>query len=270
MTITESPEVPPENEAMREAVRREARRRRMLVITYLSLLLLPVGVGIYAVTRAPSEVQSVARQTVPYVVPEVRKQLEPTIAATARPVIETEVRAQYERTVGPRLQSMSAATSALQATYTQLAPAVEANTKAVADLAPRIAGNAATLEQLQPLFSRHATTLDELMPAVRRHSAFVENAGPQLARLQQIDAKATAIQNEVSTALAQFRSEQAKIEERLTATTRTANANADQIRELSGQMKTLSGEIRALQRSIEELRKTCCQSRDPRSTVPPG
>jgi ABC-type transporter Mla subunit MlaD len=182
---TIGPEPSVDTEAIREAVRRDTARRRRLFVLYLLLLLLPIGIGIYAITRAPSEVETVARKSVPYVVEPVREQLKPTIAETARPVVQAELRAQYDATIAPQIRTMAATTSELQT--------------AVSDL--------------RPVLDRSAGQVSELASVVRSNDAIIQRARPQLEMLPRLDDRLATLERRVSEAERLARSNDARLAE---------------------------------------------------------
>ncbi len=57
----------PYDESIREAVAREAARRKRTLSAFLALLLVPIAIGAYALSRAPKEIEQVASEVTPIV-----------------------------------------------------------------------------------------------------------------------------------------------------------------------------------------------------------
>lgn len=59
--------IEPYDESIREAVAREAARRKRTLYAFLALLIIPIAIGAYALSRAPKEVERVASEVTPIV-----------------------------------------------------------------------------------------------------------------------------------------------------------------------------------------------------------
>jgi chaperonin cofactor prefoldin len=57
----------PYDQSIRDAVAREAARRKRVLLAFLGFLIVPIAIGAYALSRAPKEVERVASEVTPLV-----------------------------------------------------------------------------------------------------------------------------------------------------------------------------------------------------------
>jgi chromosome segregation ATPase len=107
------------------AAQREADRRKRVLMAYLAALVIPIAIGGYALMRAPSENEAVARSVTPMVqevvkrdfdqrVGETQKRIDAqvesrvneVVAAQAEPVIKREVAREVSASVAPQIESV--------------------------------------------------------------------------------------------------------------------------------------------------------------------
>ncbi|HJQ41060.1 MAG TPA: hypothetical protein VKB93_28320 [Thermoanaerobaculia bacterium] len=74
-------------ESIREAVDREAARRKRTLYAFLALLLVPIAIGAYALSRAPKEAEQVANDVTPIVTERVAKD----VVERSEPLIKEKV-----------------------------------------------------------------------------------------------------------------------------------------------------------------------------------
>lgn len=86
--------------SVKTAVAREERRRKRVLLTFLALLLIPIAIGVYALVKAPSETELVAKNVTPIV----EKQVEENITARVDRKIEPRVAEVIARQATPMLQ----------------------------------------------------------------------------------------------------------------------------------------------------------------------
>lgn len=87
--------------SVKTAVAREERRRKRVLLMFLALLLIPIAIGVYALVKAPSETELVAKNVTPIV----EKQVEENITARVDRKIEPRVAEVIARQATPMLQS---------------------------------------------------------------------------------------------------------------------------------------------------------------------
>ncbi len=104
--------------SVQTAVDLEARRRKRVFVVFLALLTIPVAIGVYAIAKAPSETEAVARSVAPIVEKDVfarvDRQIEPRVeelvAKRATPVIqqalERQLDTRVDRVVTTRIQPL--------------------------------------------------------------------------------------------------------------------------------------------------------------------
>ncbi|MGZ5444139.1 MAG: hypothetical protein ACXW31_06805 [Thermoanaerobaculia bacterium] len=86
--------------SVKTAVAREERRRKRVLLTFLALLLIPIAIGVYALMKAPSETELVAKNVTPIV----EKNVEENITARVDEKIEPRVAEVIARQATPMLQ----------------------------------------------------------------------------------------------------------------------------------------------------------------------
>lgn len=115
-----SPAVIDEQSPIDVAVQKEIARRKRALWMFLALLLLPLIVGGWALTRAPKETELVAREVTPIVRQEVSRSIESSVteavAEKATPVIRQTVSEQFNATVLPEIGAVKKEVSGIQQT----------------------------------------------------------------------------------------------------------------------------------------------------------
>jgi polyhydroxyalkanoate synthesis regulator phasin len=90
--------------SVKTAVDREAQRRKRVFATFLSLLIIPIAIGAYAIARAPSETDAVVTKVTPLVQERVDKNVEKTITARVDRTVEPRVVEIVERKATPVIE----------------------------------------------------------------------------------------------------------------------------------------------------------------------
>ena len=132
-------------ESIREAVAAEAARRKRTLYAFLALLLVPIAIGAYALSRAPKEVEQVANDVTPIVTERVAKD----VVERSEPLISQNVKENVTRETG-----------ALRSDIAKLQNVTRKQEQSVAALQARItpADNSALLRELQ-MMRRQLTAL---------------------------------------------------------------------------------------------------------------
>jgi phage shock protein A len=85
----------PYEESVREAVTRETARRKRVFLTFLGLLLIPIAIGAYALSKAPTEIEKVAADVTPLVTSrvsgEISERVTKDVSARTEPLIRQNV-----------------------------------------------------------------------------------------------------------------------------------------------------------------------------------
>ena len=113
-TFTEGP-----GDSVKIAVKREAARRKRTFAFYIALLLVPIAIGGYAIAKAPTETEAVAKQVIPVVNASVEESIKPrvaeAVATQAEPIIRETVAKQLDTAVSIRVKPVEERYSRLEA-----------------------------------------------------------------------------------------------------------------------------------------------------------
>ena len=101
----------PFNESIQDVVARENARRKRVFLAFLALLLVPVGIGAYALAKAPTETAKVANDVAPIVTErvggEIAARVSNDVASRTEPLIRASVAREINATVEPRIASLT-------------------------------------------------------------------------------------------------------------------------------------------------------------------
>lgn len=86
--------------SVQTAVELEARRRKRVFAVFLSLLLIPLAIGLYAIVKAPSETEAVARNVAPLIESNVERNVEKNV--------EARINARVDQQIEPRVEAIVA------------------------------------------------------------------------------------------------------------------------------------------------------------------
>ena len=128
------------DESIREAVARETARRKRVFLAFIGLLLVPIAIGAYALSQAPSEAERVATEATPIVIQrvggEITSRVTSEVATRTEPIVRDNVSREITTRVEPRIAS---ATSALRVDITALEKTVQETSTVLAAAQPRLA-----------------------------------------------------------------------------------------------------------------------------------
>src|SRR6266852_577842 len=138
----------PYDESVQEAVARETKRRKRVFSTFMALLLAPIAIGAYALSKAPCEAQKVATDVAPIVTQRVGADISAGITnnvmAQTQPLIQKNVAQEISTTVEPRL----AAVATLRQDITNLQQTTQKASDFVASATPPLASVSGLGERL--------------------------------------------------------------------------------------------------------------------------
>jgi chromosome segregation ATPase len=135
----------PYDESVREAVARETARRKRVFLAFLGLLLIPIAIGAYALSKAPTEIEKVATDVTPLVTSrvagEITERVTSDVSARNEPLIRQNVAREITTVVEPRLASVAN-------DITQLQTSVQRTSELVQGVAPQLAAVSALSNRL--------------------------------------------------------------------------------------------------------------------------
>lgn len=105
------------DDSIRIAVERETQRRKRVLWLFVALLALPLIAGAWALAKAPSQTEAVAREVAPLVRESVGKSVAEDVVAEAAPLIEQRVATRIE----PRITELRDSNTALQRSVAAMA-----------------------------------------------------------------------------------------------------------------------------------------------------
>ncbi len=175
------------DESIQEAVARETARRKRVLMTFMALLVVPIAIGSYALTKAPTETDIVADKVTPVVTDRVEQSVGTRVmnevVTKTTPLIRDSVSREFSATVAPRIAS-------------------------VADDAAQLRGSVDGLGQ----------EIKTLQTTVQSSSEFVAAATPQLKALPELQdrlTKVSAFADEAARTITTLRSDDDTIRQQL-------------------------------------------------------
>jgi chromosome segregation ATPase len=164
----------PYDESVQDAVARETRRRKRVFSTFISLLLVPIAIGAYALSKAPAETQKVAADVAPIVTQRVSADISAGITskvvAQTEPMIQKTVQQEISATVEPRLASV--------ATLRQDVTKLQQTTQKVSDIVTSATPQLAAVSGLNE-------RLSALQGSVNQHDSVLRNINDEQTALRQ-------------------------------------------------------------------------------------
>lgn len=244
----------PFNESVQDAVTRETKRRKRVFSVFISLLLIPIAIGAYALSKAPTETQKVAADVAPIVAQRVGADISAGITdkviAQTQPIIQKNVANEISTTVEPRL----AAVGTLQKDITNLQQTTQKVSDFVASATPQLASVSGLNERLsavQGLVDQHDSafkTISSGQDSIRQDLAKTRDATQVLST--KIDRAAPDLELSRKQ-MQEFRqsvtNELGSIKEMVNSDIQTANANKEAIGSLSRRLSVLENDLKKLQ-----------------------
>lgn len=230
----------PFNESIQDAVARENARRKRVFLAFLALLLVPIGIGAYALTKAPTETAKVANEVAPIVTErvggEIAARVSNDVASRTEPLIRASVAREINATVEPRIATLTGTLTKditdLQTTARDTSAFVTAATPQLASipaLEDRMVKLSGAVEQNANVVQALRTDQDRLRQEVAGNNDGASSR-QQFAELRQIMAK-----------------ELGSIRALAAASAQTANANKEAIDALARRVAALEAEFKRQQ-----------------------
>jgi hypothetical protein len=228
-------------DSIHEAVTRETARRKRVLLAFVGLLLLPIVIGAYALSKAPSETEAVAADVTPLVAKQVggviATNVTNDVVSRTTPLIQQNVSREIKTVVEPRIAS---ATGALRDDISRLQTTTQKTSDLVNGVAPQLAA-ISTFERRLTALSGTVTQVDGAVRKLdtdqgRLRQAIVANdrgsGQQQLAELRQT-----------------LKSELASIRSIADSSAQTAKDNQAAIALLGRRMSVMESELKKLQGS---------------------
>jgi len=247
----------PYDESVQEAVARETKRRKRVFSTFIALLLVPIAIGAYALSKAPTEAQKVAADVTPIVTQRVSGDISAGITnnvmAQTQPLIQKNVAREISANVEPRL----AAVDTLKQDITNLQQTTQKVSDFVASATPQLAsvsGLGDRLSTLQGVVDQHDNmfkTINSDQASIRQDlaktgeltqtlSMKIDKIGPEANALELSRKQMQEFQQAVTKELGSIRN-------MLNSDVQAANANKEAIGSLSSRLSALENDLRKLQ-----------------------
>jgi chromosome segregation ATPase len=247
----------PYNESVQDAVARETKRRKRVFSAFIGLLLIPIAIGAYALSKAPTETQKVANDVAPIVTQRVGADISAGITdkviAQTQPIIQKNVANEISTTVEPRL----AAVGTLQKDIANLQQTTQKVSDFVASATPQLASVSGLNERLsavQGLVEQHASAFkaissdqlslrEELLKtrdATQTLSMSVARIAPMANDLELSRQQMQKFQQSVTNDLG-------SIKQMVNSDIQAANANKEAIGSLNNRLSRLESELKNLQ-----------------------
>jgi chromosome segregation ATPase len=245
------------DESVQKAVARETARRKRVFSAFISLLLVPIAIGAYALSKAPREAQKVATDVAPIVTQRVGADISAGITnnviAQTQPIIQKDVAREISASVEPRL----AAVTTLRQDITNLQQTTQKVSDVVANVTPQLAsvsGLGDRLTSLQGLVSQHEDafkTISSDQASFRQDLAKTRESTQNLSmKIGKVDAMANDLELSRKQ-MQEFRqavtNELGSIRSLVNSDVQAANANKEAIGSLNNRLSGIEGELRKLQ-----------------------
>lgn len=256
----------PYNESVQDAVTRETKRRKRVFSVFIALLLIPIAIGAYALSKAPSETQKVAADVAPVVTQRIGAQISAGITdkviAQTQPIIQKNVAHEISATVGPRL----AAVDNLRQDITNLQQTTQKVSDFVASATPQLASVSGLNERLsavQGLVEQHASAFktissdqlslrEELLKtrdATQTLSMSVARVAPMANDLELSRQQMQKFQQSVTNDLG-------SIKQMVNSDIQAANANKEAIGSINNRLSVIESELRKLQARAAQIERS--------------
>ena len=154
----------PYEESVQEAVARETARRKRVLLAFLGLLLLPIGIGAWALAKAPTEIEKVAVDVTPMVTERVSHDISTRVTADVVARTEPLVR-----------QNVSAAASSLRNDITSLQTSVQQTSDLVTRVTPQLAAVPELNTRLSTLETNQSQFREQMVQQIEKASTQLTN-----------------------------------------------------------------------------------------------
>jgi hypothetical protein len=272
------------DDSIQETLARETARRKRVFLAFIVLLLVPIAIGAFALTKAPSETAKVANDVTPIVTERVGGQITERVTSDvvsrAEPIIRDNVARAITANVEPRIASAADALrkdiTDLQTTTRETAQFVAAATpqlSAITGFEDRLLSLDGSLDQTRGLFQ----TLKNDQEGLRRDVATDRQFSRGLS--SDIDRANTRLTNEIASSRQQLSSQIVSFREQVDAlrqatardlasirtlantSVQTANSNKEAIGALSRRVSAVEADVRRLQERVKALEDARVQLR---------
>jgi chromosome segregation ATPase len=243
------------SESVQEALARETARRKRVFLAFVGLLLVPIAIGAYALSRAPSETGKIVNDVTPIVTERVATQVTNDVVTRSEPLIRRNVSREIAATVEPRISSVATDLrrdlSSLQTTVNETSTAVAATTSQLASvsrMSDQVATFGGTVRRTEAAFQE----LGERQEVLRRDV----DAGRQFAQalsrnVDRIDARLNDLPSRQQ--LAALQTDLAAIRTLANNSAQTANANRETLGSLVRRLSQIDDELRKLDQRVATI-----------------
>ncbi|HXH92131.1 MAG TPA: hypothetical protein VNN25_11170 [Thermoanaerobaculia bacterium] len=247
----------PYDESVQAAVARETKRRKRVFSTFMALLLVPIAIGAYALSKAPTEAQKVATDVAPIVTQRVGADISAGITnnvmAQTQPLIQKNVAREISANVEPRL----VAVDTLKQDITNLQQTTQKVSDFVASATPQlqsVSGLGDRLSTLQGLVDQHDNTFKTIssdQASLRQDLSKTRESTQALS--MRIDKLAT-VPNDLEASRRQMQEFQQAVTKELgsirnmvNSDVQAANANKEAIGSINGRLSRIENDLSKLQ-----------------------
>jgi len=247
------------DESVQDAVARETKRRKQVFSAFISLLLVPIAIGAYALSKAPTETQKVADDVAPIVTQRVGADISAGITdkviAQTQPIIQKNVAKEISAAVEPRLTAVAT----LRQDITNLKQTTQKVSDFVATATPQlgsISGLNERLSAVQGLVNQHDNafkTISSEQASLRQSSQALSMSVARVAPMandlelsrQQMQKFQQSVTNDLGS-----------IKQMVNSDIQSANANKEAIGSLSNRLSRLETELKNLQGRASALERS--------------
>jgi hypothetical protein len=185
----------PYDESVREAVAREEARRKRVFLAFMGLLLIPIAIGAYALSKAPTEIEKVASDVTPIVTSRVSGEISERVTKDVSARTEPLIRENVAREITTVTNDITQLRSTVQKT-SDLVQSVTPQLAAVPELSNRLSAFDANQGRLNgELVSIRTASLQTANANREALTALTHQIAVMNRELKSLDARVKALEN---------------------------------------------------------------------------
>lgn len=174
---------PPDDESVHEAIARETARRKRVLLAFLALALVPIAIGAYALSKAPTETSKIATDVTPIVSERVERTISESVTNNVVTRSQPLIRQNVSSAVASAERVLRQDYASLQATVQQTSAATAAQIAVLPELQTRVAGLDESAGRTAAQFENLKTLHDQLRADVTGQRELAERLSRDVARI---------------------------------------------------------------------------------------
>lgn len=248
------------DESVQEVVARETARRKRVFLAFLALLMVPISIGAYALSKAPSETQKIVDEVTPPVTArvghDVAEHVTKDVVAQTEPLIRSKVSSAIAATVEPRIASAESALSNLQTSVQQTSATVAAASSQIS-LIPNLQSRLTTLgesvSQTTYAVQNFSTAHDRLRVDIDAQREFAEGLSTDVGRISGRLEKEFATQNQFKELRQEVTNDLETLRALVNKSVQSANASQQTLGAIESRLSRIDGDLKKLAERVANI-----------------